>query len=71
MGDRRARGARQRADHLLRPNTNKTHTVLRNLIFPNGICVASDGQSILFAETWGCTVKRYWFDRPKSGKVKW
>jgi ribose transport system permease protein len=52
------------------PNTNKTHTVLRNLIFPNGICVASDGQSILFAETWGCTVKRYWFDGPKAGKVE-
>ena len=52
------------------PNTNGTRTVLRNLIFPNGICVASDRQSILFAENWGCTVKRYWFDGPKSGKVE-
>jgi ribose transport system permease protein len=52
------------------PKTNKTHTVLRNLIFPNGICVAGDGQSIFFAETWGCSVKRYWFDGPKSGKVE-
>jgi ribose transport system permease protein len=52
------------------PNSNKTHTVLRNLVFPNGICVASDRQSILFAETWGCTVKRYWFDGPKAGKVE-
>ncbi|HEX7926812.1 MAG TPA: SMP-30/gluconolactonase/LRE family protein, partial [bacterium] len=33
------------------PNKNTTHTVLRNLKFPNGICVAGDGQSILFAET--------------------
>ena len=51
-------------------NTGKTHTVLRGLKFPNGICVASDGQSILFAETFGCTIKRYWFDGPRKGKVE-
>jgi ribose transport system permease protein len=50
--------------------TGKTHTALRGLKFPNGICVASDGQSILFAETFGCTVKRYWFDGPNKGKVE-
>src|SRR6201999_3933742 len=32
------------------PNTGTTHTALRGLKFPNGICIASDGQSILFAE---------------------
>ena len=37
------------------PNTNTTRTVLRGLKFPNGICIASDGQSILFAETFGCS----------------
>ena len=52
------------------PNTGTTRTVLRDLTFPNGICIASDGQSILFAETWGCRVKRYWFDGPKKGKVE-
>jgi ribose transport system permease protein len=51
-------------------NTNTTRTVLRGLKFPNGICVASDDQSILFAETWGCTVKRYWFAGPKMGRVE-
>jgi ribose transport system permease protein len=51
-------------------NTGATHTVLRGLKFPNGICVASDGQSILFAETWGCSIKRYWFDGPKKGDVE-
>lgn len=51
-------------------NTGKTHTVLRGLKFPNGICVAGDGQSILFAETWGCSIKRYWFDGPKKGAVE-
>jgi ribose transport system permease protein len=52
------------------PNTGTTHTALRGLKFPNGICIASDGQSILFAETFGCSIKRYWFDGPKTGKVE-
>ncbi|HYM33243.1 MAG TPA: SMP-30/gluconolactonase/LRE family protein [Candidatus Cybelea sp.] len=52
------------------PKTETTRTVVRDLKFPNGICVASDKQSILFAETWGCTVKRYWFDGPKAGKIE-
>ncbi|WP_159010833.1 SMP-30/gluconolactonase/LRE family protein [Bradyrhizobium sp. S69] len=47
-----------------------THTALRGLKFPNGVAVASDGQSILFAETFGCTVKRYWFAGPKKGAVE-
>jgi ribose transport system permease protein len=51
------------------PHTERTHTVISNLIFPNGICVTNDGQSILFAETWGCTIKRYWFDGPNKGRV--
>lgn len=52
------------------PRTRKTTTVLRNLIFPNGIALASDKQSILLAESWACTIKRYWFDGPKRGKVE-
>ena len=52
------------------PTTGTTHTALRGLKFPNGICIASDGQSILFAETFGCSIKRYWFDGPKTGKVE-
>jgi ribose transport system permease protein len=51
-------------------NTGKTQTVLRGLKFPNGICVASDRQSILFAETFGCSIKRYWFDGPRQGAVE-
>ena len=47
-----------------------THTALRGLKFPNGICVASDGQSILFAETFGCSIKRYWFAGAKKGTVE-
>lgn len=52
------------------PARNTTHTVLRGLKFPNGICIARDGQSILFAETFGCSIKRYWFDGPNKGKVE-
>jgi ribose transport system permease protein len=51
-------------------NTGKTHTVLRDLKFPNGVCIASDGKSFLFAETWGCSVKRHWFDGPKKGTTE-
>jgi ribose transport system permease protein len=52
------------------PRDRSTRTVLRDLKFPNGICIASDGQSILFAETWGCCVKRWWFDGPRKGQVQ-
>jgi ribose transport system permease protein len=52
------------------PRTNSTHTVVRNLKFSNGVCLSYDGQSILFAETWGCCIKRYWFDGPKSGQIE-
>ncbi|MBR0778907.1 SMP-30/gluconolactonase/LRE family protein [Bradyrhizobium diazoefficiens] len=50
--------------------TGATRTELRGLKFPNGICVASDGQSILFAETFGCSIKRYWFAGAKKGTVE-
>ncbi|RST85347.1 ABC transporter permease [Aquibium carbonis] len=52
------------------PNTGTTRTVLKNLVFPNGICMVHDGQSFLFAETWACRVSRYWFDGPKKGTVE-
>lgn len=51
------------------PKTGTTKTLIRDLKFPNGICVSGEGQSILFAETFGCTVKRYWFDGPKAGQI--
>jgi ribose transport system permease protein len=52
------------------PRNGTTRTVLRGLKFPNGICVERGSRSILFAETWGCCVKRYWFDGPKTGQVE-
>src|ERR1700758_1955952 len=52
------------------PNTRSTRTVLRGLLFPNGICMEHGGRSVLFAETWACRVSRYYFDGPKSGPVE-
>src|SRR6185369_5147119 len=50
------------------PRDKSTRTVIPNLQFPNGICATHDGESILFAETWGCRVQRYWYAGPKAGK---
>jgi ribose transport system permease protein len=52
------------------PKSGKTSTVVRNLIFPNGVCTAQDGQSILFAESWACRISRYYISGPKAGKVE-
>lgn len=51
------------------PKTKTTKTVLRGLVFPNGICVAQDGHSIFFAETWACRIRRWWFDGPRKGEL--
>jgi ribose transport system permease protein len=50
------------------PATKTTRTLLRNLVFPNGICMAHDNRSFFYAETWGCRVSRYWLDGPKTGR---
>jgi len=52
------------------PNNGTTRTMLKDLVFPNGICMTHDGQSFLFAETWGCRVSRYYFDGPRKGTVE-
>jgi ribose transport system permease protein len=49
------------------PKDGSSRTVLPNLQLPNGICVERNGQSLLFAETWGCRITRWWFDGPKKG----
>jgi ribose transport system permease protein len=49
------------------PATKRTRTVLRNLVFPNGVCTSHDGKSILFAESWGCRINRFWLEGPKKG----
>lgn len=49
------------------PVAGTTRTIVRNLLFANGMCMAHDNKSVLFAETWGCRVSRYWLEGPKAG----
>jgi ribose transport system permease protein len=49
------------------PKTGDTRTILKNLTFPNGVCVAHDGRSVLWASTWLCRVYRYWIQTEKAG----
>ena len=52
------------------PAAGTTRTIVRNLLFANGMCIAHDNQSVLFAETWGCRVSRYWLEGPKKGTTE-
>ena len=52
------------------PKTGTSRTVIPNLVFPNGVCMAMDGESFFFAETWACSISRYWFDGPKKGQIE-
>lgn len=52
------------------PKSGKTRTVLRNRVFPNGVCMAHDGESLFFAETWKCSISRFWFAGAKKGQVE-
>lgn len=49
------------------PSTGKTTTVVKNMPFPNGVCTAHDGESILVASTITCSVWRYWVSGRKKG----
>jgi ribose transport system permease protein len=52
------------------PKTGKTTTVLEKLRYANGVCMAHDGRSLFLAESWACSVHRYWFDGPKAGTLE-
>jgi ribose transport system permease protein len=52
------------------PRTQKTTTVLEKLRYANGVCMAHDGKSLFLAESWACSVHRYWFDGPKAGTLE-
>ena len=52
------------------PKSDHTQTLLRGLVFPNGICMAHDNKSFYFAETWACRINRYWLEGPKAGTVE-
>ncbi len=52
------------------PQTRKTKTLLRGLSYPNGVCMAHDGESFFFAESWECRVNRYWYQGPQAGRME-
>ncbi|TAN09762.1 MAG: ABC transporter permease [Burkholderiaceae bacterium] len=52
------------------PRTERTKTLLRDLVFCNGVCVTHDNKSVLYAETFGMRVSRYWIDGPKKGQTE-
>jgi len=52
------------------PVTKKTRTIINRFYFPNGICVAHDGRSVLIASTSACRIFRYWLEGPKRGKTE-
>ncbi|GGC48124.1 ABC transporter permease [Chelatococcus reniformis] len=52
------------------PATRTTRTIIKNQRFPNGVCVAHDGQSVLYVSTWLCRILRYWIAGPKKGQLE-
>ena len=52
------------------PRTGETRTLLDNYRYTNGVCLAHDGKSVLFAESWACRVHRYWLEGPKAGTAE-
>ena len=51
------------------PATRTTQKIIKSFYFPNGICVAHDGRSILIASTTDCRVYRYWIAGPNCGRT--
>lgn len=52
------------------PMTGQTKTLLDNYRYANGVCLAHDGKSLFFAESWACRVHRYWLEGPKAGTAE-
>src|SRR5690606_27504204 len=52
------------------PRSGTTRTLLRGLIFANGVTLCPDEKSLLFAETWACRISRFWFEGPKRGRTE-
>lgn len=52
------------------PDGGKVTLAAKNYSFPNGICTAHDGDSILIAATLLCRVDRLWIRGPKAGQIE-
>lgn len=52
------------------PESDKLVLAAKNYSFPNGVCTAHDGDSILIAATLLCRVDRLWIRGPKAGQIE-
>lgn len=52
------------------PKTRRTRTLVKNVTFCNGVCMAHDNQSLFYCETFGMRLMRYWLTGPKKGKIE-
>ena len=52
------------------PATRRTRTLINSFYFPNGICVAHDGGSVLIASTSACRIFRHWIAGPEAGRTE-
>ncbi|MDQ0395715.1 ABC transporter permease [Labrys monachus] len=52
------------------PRDGSTRTLLDGYRYTNGVCMAHDGKSLFFAESWACRVHRYWLEGPKAGTAE-
>lgn len=52
------------------PETGRTRTLLNRLVYPSGVCLSPDEQSLVFAESWLARISRLWLAGPKAGLVE-
>lgn len=52
------------------PKDGSTKTLLDGYRYTNAVCMAHDNKSLFFAETWACSVHRYWLEGPKAGTAE-
>jgi ribose transport system permease protein len=52
------------------PATGRSRTILKDLAFPNGVCISHDGRSVLWVSTWLCRIYRYWIEGDEAGKLE-
>jgi ribose transport system permease protein len=52
------------------PATGTTSKLIKSFYFPNGVCIAHDGSSVLIASTTDCRVYRHWLAGPSSGTTQ-
>ena len=52
------------------PETKRTSVVIKNFLFPNGVCVSHDNRSVLVASSMLCRVDRLWIAGPKKGQLE-